>query len=213
MNVLVLAAHPDDETLGCGATIARLSDEGHKIRLLTFTDGVGARNSAAENRNNKLDAVCEVLGINEHHSTDYPDNRLDTVPLLDVCKFIENNVDYDPDLIFTHHPDCLNLDHSIIYRATITAFRPQEGMKTKILSYYIPSSTDYNPIANFNENVYYDVTKCYSRKMKALEIYDDEIRPYPHSRSYENILNLMKVAGSKVGIEYAESFQLIREIT
>ncbi len=212
MNVLVLAAHPDDETLGAGATIARLSDEGHNIKLLTFTDGLGARGPTTKNRNDKLNEVCDILGINDYAFANYPDNRLDIISLLDKCKFIENNVDFEPDLIFTHHPDCLNIDHSIIYRATITVFRPQEGDKTKLLSYYIPSSTDYNPTANFNENVFYDVTKYHDKKIQALRVYDNEMRPYPHSRSYENVTNLMKVSGSKIGVEYAEGFQLVREV-
>ena len=212
MKVLVLAAHPDDETLGAGATIARLSDEGHQIKLLTFTDGLSARGPTTQNRNNKLDEVCEILGINDYTFGSYPDNRMDIISLLDKCKFIENNVDFQPDLVFTHHPDCLNIDHSIVYRAALTVFRPQEGNKTKILSYYIPSSTDYNPMANFTENVYYDVTKYYDKKMQALRVYDCEMRDYPHSRSYENVTNMMKVTGSKIGVKYAEGFQLVREI-
>tara|TARA_Y100000310_G_scaffold297328_1_gene330234 strand:- start:19 stop:672 length:654 start_codon:yes stop_codon:yes gene_type:complete len=211
-NILVLAAHPDDETLGCGATISKLSEKGHNIQLLTFTDGVGARGEDGD-RNSKLEACCEILGIKEYASGSFPDNAMDSVRLLDVCKFIGSNVKYFPDIIFTHHPNCLNIDHEVVYRATITHFRSQEGHNTSIYSYYVPSSTDYNPLGNFNGNVYFDVKNHKDTKLKCLmECYDEEMRERPHSRSYDNVENLMKTWGSEVGLEYAEKFQLIRQI-
>tara|TARA_R110001592_G_scaffold45495_2_gene145379 strand:- start:9697 stop:10380 length:684 start_codon:yes stop_codon:yes gene_type:complete len=216
-KVLVLAAHPDDETLGCGATIARLAKEGAHIKLLTFTDGVSARpltKSPVANRNHKLFDVCEKLGIEDYMYANYPDNRLDIISLLDKTRYIENNVDFVPDLIFTHHPGCLNIDHKHVYEATLTAFRPQNGSKQKILSYYVPSSTDFNPRNDFRGNVYFDVSSTYKIKLECLkENYDEEMREYPHTRSYENIENLMKVWGSEVGLKYAEKFELIREVT
>ena len=212
MNILVLAAHPDDETLGCGATIARLSAEGHNIKLLTFTDGIGARGETG-NRNIKLDKCSEILGITSYNYGNFPDNKMDSVPLLDICKFIENNIDYTPDIIFTHHPNCLNIDHSTVYKATVTVFRPQMGNNTSIYSYYVPSSTDYNPLNNFTGNVYFNVANYKDIKLKCLkECYDEEMRDYPHTRSYQNVENLMKTWGSEVGLEHAEKFQLIRSI-
>ena len=138
---------------------------------------------------------------------------MDSVTLLDICKFIEYNINnFEPDIIFTHHRNCNNIDHQVVYKATITVFRPQNGNNIKILSYYIPSSTDYNPFNNFNGNVYYNVKNTIEYKIKALKIYDNEMRKYPHTRSYENILNLSKVWGSEVSLEYAEKFELVREI-
>jgi len=212
-RILVLAAHPDDETLGCGATLAKLSLEGHHIRLLTFTDGVGARNNHSASRSRQLDKLCDILGIEDYICGTFPDNRLDTAPLLEVCKFIEKSVDFTPDIIFTHHPNCLNIDHSIVSRATLTSFRPQDGVHQEIYSYYVPSSTDYNPLSNFSGNTYFDVGTFVDKKLNALkECYDEEMRPYPHARSYENVINLMRVWGSEVGIPYAEKFQLLRKI-
>ena len=211
-NILVLAAHPDDETLGCGATIARLSSEGNNVQLLTFTDGVGSRGEDGD-RNGVLGLVQNILGLSEYSYGSFPDNKMDSVPLLDICKFIEDNVVVKPDIIFTHHSGCLNVDHQIVYRATLTAFRPQYGNNVKIYSYYVPSSTDYNPFNNFSGTVYYDVTNYKDVKLKCLkECYDEEMRDYPHTRSYENVENLMKVWGSEVGLKYAEKFQLIREV-
>ena len=215
-KILILAAHPDDETLGCGATIARLSQEGAEIKLLTFTDGVSSRPPRKvpfTNRNQKLYDVCKKLGIKDYMYANYPDNRLDIISLLDKTRYIENNTDFIPDIIFTHHPNCLNIDHRHVYESTLIAFRPQFGHKQKILSYYIPSSTDYNPQNSFRGNVYYDVTDYKDIKLDVLrKCYSEEMREYPHTRSYENIENLMKVWGSEVGLEYAEKFELIREI-
>ena len=211
-NILVLAAHPDDETLGCGATIAKLADEGNNVNLLTFTDGVGSRGDDGD-RNDILGVVQNILGLSSYSYGSFPDNKMDSIPLLDICKFIEENVDYKPDIIFTHHPDCLNIDHRTVYQATLTAFRPQMGDDVKIYSYYVPSSTDYNPLKNFVGNVYHNVVDYKDIKLECLKkCYNEEMREYPHTRSYENIENLMKVWGSEVGLEYAEKFQLIREV-
>lgn len=212
-NILVLAAHPDDETLGCGATISKLHNEGHNIQLLTFTDGVGSRRIGEKNRNPKLQQVSNILGIHQFNSGDFPDNAMDSIPLLDICKFIESNVNYQPDIIFTHFMGDLNIDHQIVTKAALTVFRPQNGHKMKIYSYYVPSSTDYNPTTYFDANSYIEISEeNVKRKMEALKIYDKEMRIYPHSRSYQNVENLMKVWGSEVGLLYCEKFKLIREI-
>lgn len=212
-KILILAAHPDDETLGCGATISKLSAQGSEIQLLTFTDGVSARDKIEKNRNFVLEKCSEILGIKHFKFGDFPDNQMDTVSLLSVIKFIEKNTLFDPDIIFTHHNDCLNIDHSIINKATMTAFRPQTGKKQQIYGYYVPSSTDYNPYSNFNGNVYHDVTGYEENKIICLrQCYDGEMKKFPHSRSYENIENLMKVWGSEVGVKYAEKFNLIRMV-
>jgi len=212
-NILVLAAHPDDETLGCGATISNLCRQGHNIQLLTFTDGVGSRRANEENRNPKLEQISTILGISKYSYGNFPDNEMDTVSLLDICKFIESNIDYHPDIIFTHFMGDLNIDHQIVTRAALTVFRPQYGNKMKIYSYYVPSSTDYNSLTYFDGNSYLEVSaEDVKNKMNALNIYHKEMRPYPHSRSYENIENLMKVWGSEVGLLYCEKFKIIREI-
>ena len=212
-KVLVLAAHPDDETLGCGATIHRLSNEGFQIQLITFTNGEGSRGNYEKNRNILLDKVSLKLGIQKFSSADFPDNAIDSVPLINVCKFIENEVDYNPDIIFTHHPEDLNIDHQLVAKATFTVFRPQLGQKHQIYSYYIPSSTDYNPNFKLYGHSYFKISEENMKtKLEALEIYEKEMRDYPHSRSYENVENLMRVWGSEVGTEFSEKFLKIREL-
>ena len=172
-NILVLAAHPDDETLGCGATIAKLAEEGHNIHLMTFTDGVDSRDEEGiENRNNKLKEISQILGINTFNHGGFPDNSMEIVHLLQLCKYLENNCPFTPDLIFTHHPDCLNIDHEMVYRATLTAFRPQFGFKQSILSSSVlhklkdvcnpPKSARFSPNVNFP----FTFLSAYSRVLK-----------------------------------------------
>ena len=212
-KILVLAAHPDDETLGCGATIAKLSKEGHDINLLTFTDGESSRNKKKIiNRNKCLEKVSKILGIKKYSFGNFPDNQMDSLPLLKICKFIEKKITFTPDIIFTHHPKCLNIDHTTIYRATITVFRPQKGFNIEINCYPIPSSTEWNPLGLIDFNLYYNVESSVDQKIKALKVYEKEMRPYPHPRSYESIKNYMKLSGNEVGLKYCEKFQSIRKI-
>jgi len=132
--------------------------------------------------------------------------------LLQLCQFIENNTEGPYDIIFTHFIGDLNIDHQLVTKATLTAFRPQQGHKTKIYSYYVPSSTDYNPLSTFDGNSYFELSnEDVTAKMKALAVYNEEMRDAPHSRSYENVISLMKVWGSEVGMVNCEKFKLIRE--
>ena len=212
-KILVLAAHPDDETLGCGATISKLSKQGHNIKLLTFTDGVSARDiKNNQNRNQSLLKVSEILGIEDFKYGNFPDNQMDSIPLLDVCKFIEKEVNEIPDVIFTHHPGCLNIDHNIVYRAVITSFRPQYKKEIEINCFEVPSSTEWNPINNFRTNLYVDVEGFVEKKIEALKIYDEEMKAYPHPRSYDAVINKMKSSGNEVGLNFAERFQTMRRI-
>lgn len=211
-KILVLAAHPDDETLGCGGTINRLSSEGHQVQLITFTNGEGARGNN-KNRNKSLKQVSKILGIDKYTSGDFPDNAMDSIPLIKVCQFIEASLDYSPDIIFTHHPEDLNIDHQIVAKATFTAFRPQFGYSHRIYSYFVPSSTDYNPRFNYIGSSYFKLSKDdLDSKLTALKVYQDEMRKYPHSRSYRNVENLIRVWGSEVGTEFAEKFITQREL-
>ena len=212
-KVLVLAAHPDDETLGCGGTIHRLHREGCEVQLLTFTNGESSRGDTYKNRNKLLERVSEILGISKYSFSNFPDNAMDSVSILNLCKFIESEVDYFPDIIFTHHHGDLNIDHQMVSRATHTVFRPQNGKNHDIYSYYVPSSTDYNPISFFNGNSYFKITdQDLEKKMKSLDIYKKEIRDYPHSRSFKNVSNLCSVWGSEIGYELSEKFYKTRQV-
>tara|TARA_B100001057_G_scaffold497199_1_gene600711 strand:+ start:3529 stop:4650 length:1122 start_codon:yes stop_codon:yes gene_type:complete len=213
-NILVLAAHPDDETLGCGGTIRRLHEEGNYIKLITFTDGESSRDKLNPgNRNKKLEKVSKILGIDEYIFGNFPDNSMDTISLLEICKFIENETkDFNPEIVFTHFQDDLNIDHQLISRATQIVFRPQNFQPQKILSYYVPSASDYNFNSQFDGNIFYQINDNQLKaKIDSLEVYEGEMRKFPHSRSFENITNLSKVWGSNVGCMLAEKFKNVRE--
>ena len=214
MNVLVLVAHPDDEALGCGGTIARLASEGASIKLITFTDGISARENG--DRRDQIAKSAKTLGIEEYLCLDYPDNMMDSIPTLSITREIEsfvNTRDFMPDIILTHSPWCLNVDHRAVYSATITTFRGLSRFgKIKIMTFEVPSSSEWNPISEFRPNCFYDVSEHVSTKINALEAYKSEMREPPHPRSIENCLNIMKVNGSSVGLEFAEKFMTVREV-
>ena len=218
MKILVLAAHPDDETLGCGGTISKLSADNHEIHLVTFTDGVGARSdvSSDPDRRPVLTSVCDILGIAKFHSFNFPDNEMDTIPFINVVKSIENYLkdnNFIPDTVFTHSPYCLNIDHTIVYNATMTAFRGLSHFNPiKILAYEVPSSSEWNPISRFTPNCYFDVTAFFNKKLSALKVYDSEMRKHPHPRSFKNCERLAMTFGAECGLEMAERFMILREV-
>ena len=213
-NILVLAAHPDDETIGCGATIAKMSSLGSDIRLLTFTDGISARKKGT--RVNQLEGVSIKLGISDYRSFNFPDNEMDTVSLLSVVKKIETYLEengFNPDLVLTHSPSCLNVDHRVVYNATMTAFRGLSKFNPiKIACYEITSSSEWNPLSSFVGNLYIDVKDHMNKKIDALSLYQDEMREHPHPRSIENIIRIAKIRGSECGLDLAERFMIVREV-
>ena len=148
---------------------------------------------------------------------EFPDNRLDTVPILKIIKFIENEIrKFKPKILITHNENDLNIDHKLAFKAVITATRP--STKTFIQSIYCfetPSSTENNFSrlkVNFNPNLYFDISKFLNKKIKLLKIYKDEIKKYPHSRSLEGIKVLAKYRGTQIGVKYAEAFYLLRKL-
>ncbi|MAG24694.1 GlcNAc-PI de-N-acetylase [Candidatus Pacearchaeota archaeon] len=213
-NVLVLAAHPDDETLGCGATIAKLADNDCDVRLITFTDGISAREDG--DRRDTLESVSKILGINDFKAYSFPDNQMDSCSLLEIVKAIEHYINskaFIPDIVLTHNPYCLNIDHKVIYEATITAFRGlQKFNPIKIMCYEVPSSSEWNPLTRFTPNCYIDVSHYIKKKLRALEVYSSELRSHPHPRNIDNILNRLRVNGTECGLFVAERYQIVREV-
>ena len=221
-RILVVAAHPDDETLGCGGTIARHADEGDEVRVLFLADGVGARgisfnDPACQGRKSAAHAAAETLGIREVQFLGLPDNRLDSVDLLDVVKPIELIVqEFRPLVIYTHHGGDLNVDHRISHEAVLTACRPQPGSSvSRILFFETPSSTEWaDPSIGpaFRPTCYVGIAEQMSRKMAALHHYEGEMRPFPHARSLEAIEALARTRGCAAGLPAAEAFVILREI-
>jgi len=224
-NVLVLVAHPDDEALGCGGTIARLSREGATVHIAFLADGVGSRapdSVPGEDELSRRRAACQeaaaILGAREPVFDDLPDNRLDEVPLLEVIKRVEAVVArVAPEAILTHHAGDLNIDHRRVHQAVVTACRPEPGLSVRRLMFFeVASSTEWQTPGSgtrpFDPNVFVDVSAELDTKIEALRAYEREMRPWPHSRSIEAVEHRNRWLGASVGIEAAEGFILGRSL-
>ena len=218
-NILIVAAHPDDEVLGCGGTIKKHSMNGDNVTVLFMTTGVGARkNNLTDVKRRKQAArkVKNILGIKKLIFLNLPDNEMDSLPLLKIIKKIEKVVfNLNPEIIYTHFSNDLNIDHEITFRAVMTACRPKPKMKLKkIIVFEVLSSTDWqiNDKDNFVPNFFSEITNVISFKRKALEAYHFEMYEPPHTRSIVNQITCNKVRGASVGLEYAEAFKIIRFI-
>jgi len=222
-SVLVVAAHPDDEVLGCGGTMARLANEGREVRIAILAEGMTSRYPQRENADQKhLDHLhgnarqaAHEVGAKEVLLTKLPDNRLDTVPLLDVVKIVEELIaKFDPAVIYTHHPGDLNVDHGVVYRAVLTASRPLPGQRVReIYAFEVASSTEWafqRLEPSFRPNVFVDISSTLENKVAALACYDTETRKFPHPRSPEAVRAIAMRWGSVAGFPAAEAFELIR---
>ncbi len=224
-SVLVVAAHPDDEILGCGGAITRLAREGHEVRIVILAEGMSSRYShredadpqALQHLHARAQQAADKVGAKELVLCKFPDNRLDTVPLLDVVKTVEDLVArFRPEIIYTHHPGDLNVDHGVVYRAVLTATRPIAGQCVRdVYAFEVPSSTEwafqrFEP--SFRPNVFMDITDSLESKIAALACYDTETRNFPHPRSAEALRAIATRWGSVVGLQAVEAFELIRSV-
>lgn len=226
MSVLIVAAHPDDEVLGCGGTIARLANEGRSVHVLLMADGERSRASRTEQpvdaslmvaRNAAAQAACGILGCASVEGLVLPDNRLDGLELLDVVKKIEGFIDrYQPLTVLTHHSGDVNIDHRVVHEAVIAACRPQPGHPVQELLFFeVPSSTEWRPPGSaepFLPNFFVDISATLEIKFAALEAYASELREFPHPRSLRAVEALARWRGATVGVEAAEAFILGRKL-
>lgn len=216
--VLVVVAHADDEVLGCGGVVARHVAEGDEVHVVYMADGVGSRGGNFElevnHRNEARDRALHVLGVTRWHALQFPDNRMDSVPLLDVVQPLERIVqDISPRIIYTHHYGDLNVDHRVTHQAVMTACRPQPGSSVReIYACEVISNTEWaSPgLAPFLPNAYVDITPYWSVKRAALDAYALEMRQVPHSRSIIHAESLARHHGNCVGVEAAEAFMAMR---
>lgn len=219
-NILVVVAHPDDEVLGIAGTLLKHKERGDNISILIFADGETSRDSDStefdiEKRRTSSQKVKEFLGVDKMKVCDYKDNQLDSYPILKITKEIENFAkDLKPTIVYTHFSNDLNIDHEIVSRATLTAFRPVPGSSVKkILSFETVSSSEWNrPDKGFRPDYFVDISNFIEQKIEFISVYEDEMREYPHARSYENIRSLATFRGSSVGVRFAEAFVTLRNI-
>lgn len=218
-RVLVVAAHPDDETLGAGGTIARLADGGSEVWVCLLCDGVTARHSEVDLQRECAERACEVLGVRRVVFCELPDQRLDTLSLVDVITPIERCIDdHRPQIVMTHFRGDVNQDHGVVFNATMVAARPTADTPVRaVMCYETASSTEWAapfPGSTFAANVFVDITATLPRKVEAMSMYANthvsEVRPYPHPRSYEAIEIYAKRQGVLAGTGAAETFMLVR---
>lgn len=222
-NILVIAAHPDDEILGCGATIYKHSKDGDNVFVLILGAGVesrykkGLNNGTIIKKKNVLYKESlrahKILKIKKSFFEYIADNRFDSVELLDLVKILENYIKkLKPNIIYTHSYKDLNIDHRLIFESVLTATRPKINEHIDLFSFEIPSSTDwaFGYKTSFNPNYFINVEKEFNFKMRALKCYKSEMRKFPHSRSLENVDYLSKVRGAMIGCKKAEAFEVIK---
>ncbi len=221
-NILIVVAHRDDETLGCGGTIAKFAKQNYNLFAISMTDGVSSRlefkkKEIKERYNNSIKA-SKILNFKwlDDISGKFQDNRMDKASILEITKLIEKaKKKIRPTIVITHYPEDLNIDHQIVANATMTAFRPKTNEKCRlILSFEVPSSTDYANFKKktFNPNYFVNIFKFWKQKKRALKMYKKEILNYPNSRSLKGLENLAKYRGNQVGLKMAESFYILRSL-
>ncbi|UVI29685.1 PIG-L deacetylase family protein [Paenibacillus spongiae] len=213
-KVMIVAAHPDDEILGAGGAIKRLIDEGCEVVSVILTKG---RKEEEDKLPNFAAQANNHLGIKEVIILQLPTQKLDALPLLEIIQKLEALLPkYEPDIIFTHHYGDMNRDHRITFEAVMTAARPIPGKKQiEIICFETVSSsewTQYTDDKTFKPNYYVNIEDTIEEKIKALQYYDIEMRPFPHPRSYKGIRFLARIRGMTVGVQYAEAFEIIRKI-
>jgi len=223
-SILVIAAHPDDEVLGCGGAIAKYASEGSSIHVAFMSDGVFSREGDKDLKDKELlsrreaaKAALKVLGVESFSFNNFPDNKMDTIATIEVAKTIEGIIKkHQPEIIFTHHYGDVNVDHRKVHEATTVACRSQPLHPVKsILCFEIASSSEwqFSYTGNgFLPNYFIDISEFLSKKIESLSKYEYEMRKWPHSRSLKAVENLAHWRGSIVGVDAAEAFAVGRII-
>jgi N-acetylglucosamine malate deacetylase 1 len=224
-TIAVIAAHPDDEVLGCGGAIARHAQDGDRVHVLIVAEGATSRNAtrSVDQSHTALSALAQaattangILGAAGVELLQYPDNRMDSVDLLEVAKSIEEFVQrISPQVVYTHFSGDLNRDHQIVSEATQIACRPlPNGPIRELLMFEVASSTGWRAGAesSFSPTHFHDISSTLQLKLRALSVYAMEMRPWPHARSLEAVESLAKWRGSSVGLTAAEAFVLVRRL-
>jgi LmbE family N-acetylglucosaminyl deacetylase len=213
-TILVIAAHPDDESLGLGGTIYQASQSGDNVDVLLLSSGVGSRDLDRETRSARLDAAhkaLKLLGCRKIIVGDFPDNSFDSIELLTIIKFIEGVIaELQPNIIYTNFHSDLNIDHKLTSEASLVAARPKPGSSVNELYFYeVLSSTGWHFGAQqFKPNRYIDITESIDKKEAALLEYRTEMDESPSARSFGAVKALARFRGNFIGFDFAEAFEV-----
>jgi len=222
-KILIVCAHPDDEVLGCFGTVAKLIKEGCEAYTLILGEGKTSRDEKRdvedkkeeiEVLNTEIQKANDIIGIKKVYVESFADNRFDSHDLLDIVKVVSKvKEEIQPDIIFTHFENDLNIDHQLTYKAVITATRPMADECVKeIYSFEILSSTEWNYPISFSPDTYFDISDTLDLKVDAMKAYTSELCEFPHPRSLEGIKLNASYQGMRVGKKYVEAFKTIRNI-
>ena len=211
-RVLVIAAHPDDELLGCGATIALHVKNGDRVRSLILCEGETMRSQDGNTKQSETEEARVILGVEEVYCLGLPDQHLDTLPIVEVITPIEKIVnEFKPNIVYLHSVTDINKDHQVVFEAALVALRPKNKFIEEIYSFYTVGATEWGYPRLFNPDTWvgFDADTM-QQKLKAFSCYEMELCDYPHPRSLEALKNLAKMIGNQCCMEYAEAFETIR---
>lgn len=222
-EILVIAAHPDDEVLGCGGAIARHARAGDSVRVVIMAEGVTSRTGPTAQAEVLVQLKVaatkanQILGATELIMEGLPDNRLDSIDRLAVIQRVEAHIErWQPSIIYTHHVGDVNVDHQLVHHAVVTACRPQPRCCVECLLFFeVASSTEWQPPGSgvpFQPNWFVDITETLDAKLAALDAYRVEMREWPHPRSLRAVEHMARWRGASVGVAAAEAFSLGRQI-
>lgn len=222
MRILVIAPHPDDETLGCGGTLLKHRAQGDQIYWLVVTKAHEPQWPAEviTTREREVETVAKAYQFESTFRRTFPAARMDTVPIHDVIKDFSDVIrEAKPDWVYTVHAGDVHSDHRVVFEATVSAvksFRSTDHGVSRLLSYETISSTDAMPpnrLSVFAPNVYSDITTYIDRKLEIMSLYKTEVQQFPLPRSLESIRALARFRGATVAVDYAEAFMLLREVS
>jgi len=224
-KILAIVAHPDDEIIGVGGTLCKHIDAGDTVRVVILGDGKSSRkdkyeklgNEKIEDLDNETKAALSELGITDFSKHFLPDNRFDSMEILDLVKIVSKYIrDFRPEIVYTHHFGDLNVDHKMCSEAVVISCRPNENESVKqILMFETLSSTEmagYEINNAFSPNYFVRIEKQLDRKIKSLSYYKSELHDYPHPRSLESVKINAQLWGTKINSYAVEAFSLFRGI-
>lgn len=213
-KVLVIAAHPDDELLGCGGTVARHTSEGDEVRSIIMCEGESLRYKGMNvNQAAAIEKANNILGVSKVYHLEFPDQKLDTYSLVDLITPIENIVqEYEPQIVYCQFGGDINRDHQILSEAAMVALRPIVTSLEEFYQFYTVGSTEWAYPNTFNPDTWVDIKDYLDTKLKAFSCYTSEIKEWPHPRSLKSLEYLAYYTGSTSYLEAAESFVTIRRV-
>ena len=220
-SILCIVAHPDDEALGPGGTLIKHSEKGDLVNIIILSEGEDAKllkTSKDPERIKHAKDWCAIAGCKLFTVFDFPDQKLDTIPQIELVRLLEKAiVQIKPKIVYVHHPGDINYDHQISAQVSLTALRPmsKHGILPEIRSFETPSSTDQAPYIEpyiFKPNYYVSIDEQWKKKIEALKVYNKEIGKPPHPRSLSSIKALARKRGAESGFSFAEAFYILRKI-